>query len=190
MLANWNKWFPKCEPIAHHLRAAFIERWVRFHSLPESKRYPADEQEFAAVLGRHNRIIENLADPGEVVVLLTTGYSESSDPVRLDEAFSALDPHASPWRTVPMHQVDGDFCEPCYWHIFTSEWQWRPHTFDALVRLVADDVLANIMIVAGDCRWLLHPYDGGMDVILESTRRRDEMKSKHQDWLSPRDDGL
>src|SRR5436309_2623058 len=37
MLADWDRCFPHCEPIGHHLRVAFPERWVRFHSLPESK---------------------------------------------------------------------------------------------------------------------------------------------------------
>jgi hypothetical protein len=46
------------------------------------------------------------------------------------------------------------------------------------------------MIVANDCRWLLHPYDGGMDVILESKDARDLLKARHPEWLSARQDGL
>ena len=72
-----------------------------------------------------------------------------------------------------MHELDADFNHPSYWHVFASEREWRPGIFDPLVRLIADDVVANVMIVAPDCGWLLHPYDGGMDVIAESQAERD-----------------
>ena len=86
--------------------------------------------------------------------------------------------------------IEDDFGHPSYWHVFLSEWSWQPGAFDRLVRLVADDVLANVMIVALDCRWLLHPYDGGMDVILESPAARDALKARYPEWLSARADGL
>lgn len=190
MLTDWQRRFPNCEPVAHLLRIAFSDRWVRFHSLPGSKRYPQDETEYATVLERHNRILGELAGPGENVVLLSTGYSESPTPVRTEPEWQVLDPDAVPWRSVAMHDLSDDFAEPSYWHVFASERQWRPGMFDPLVRLVANDVLANVMIVAPDCNWLLHPYDGGMDVIAESSTARDRLRASHAEWLSPREDGL
>jgi hypothetical protein len=190
MLADWNRWFSDCDPIGHHLRVAHIERWIRFHSLPESKRYSEDETEIELILERHNCVLEGLAKGSEKIVLLTTGYSDCPDLHCRDEVFSTLDPHASLWRTIAMDQVDVNFQEPTYWHVFASEWQWRPRVFDPVVRLVASGVLANIMIVANDCRWLLHPYDGGMDVILDSTKRRNELKAKYGEWISATQDGL
>src|SRR5436190_1133056 len=29
MLTDWNRWFPDSEPVAHHLRAKFPDRWIR-----------------------------------------------------------------------------------------------------------------------------------------------------------------
>ena len=75
MLNQWQHQFPGSEPVAHRLRTAFPSRWVRFHSLPESKRYPEGEGEYATVLGRHNRILGHLLGSGRAVVLLTTGGS-------------------------------------------------------------------------------------------------------------------
>jgi len=172
MVTDWQRWFPNCETVAHHLRVAFPERWVRFHSLPGSKRYPEDEAEYATVLERHHYILSDLAHNGETVALLTTGYSETEEPVRSETELLELDPHAVPWRTFAIYQKDANFCEPNFWHVFVSKWHWSLGTFHPLVRLIADTVLANIMIVALDCRWLLHPYDGGMDVIVESSAAR------------------
>jgi hypothetical protein len=190
MLTGWQRWFPNCAPIAHRLRIAFADRWVRFHSLPESKRYPEDEPEYVTILERHNRILGELTRPGQRVVLLSTGYSESPEPIRSEPQWQVLDPEAVPWHSVVMDEGDANFAKPSYWHVFASEREWWPGTFDPLVRMVADSVLANVMVVSSDCRWLLHPYDGGMDVIAESPAVRDRLKANHTEWLSARADGL
>jgi hypothetical protein len=161
---------------------------VRFHSLPESKRYPENEVEYETVLNRHNSILGELAGSERKVVLLTTGYSKTEEPVRQPELW-ALDPDAKPWRCVPMHELERDVI-PNYWHVFASLWDWQPGLFNPLVRVIADDVVRNVMVVAFDCRWLLHPYDGGMDVILESPATRNSLRSSHREWLSARSDGL
>lgn len=190
MLDHWPLQFPGCEPVAHRLRDALAHRWVRFHSLPESKRYPEHPDEYAELLARHNRVLGALAAVGDAVVLLTTGYSEASEVTPRPAELRSLDPAARPWRSVPMHELDGDPAHPNYWHVFASTWAWRPGVLDPVVRLVADDAAANVMIVAPDCRWLLHPYDGGMDVLLESPASRDRLRSSFAGWLSSRPDGL
>ncbi|MGW1610935.1 DUF3885 domain-containing protein [Streptomyces sp. NPDC002285] len=58
--ALWQQQFPKVPPIAHELRAAYSDRWVRFHSLPRSKRYPETEEEYAIVLHRYNTLLDEL----------------------------------------------------------------------------------------------------------------------------------
>jgi len=189
MLSQWPQQFPDCPPIAHVLKSAFPDRWVRFHSLPESKRYPEDEVEYATILHRHTRILEDLTQTEREVVLLTTTYSDTPWTVRQPE-LQRLDPNAVPWRIVPMHELDKEYFAPNYWHLFASVWEWRPGLFDPLVRLIAVDAISNVMIVNPECRWLLHPYDGGMDVILESTAVRYYFKSTHQEWLSPYPGGL
>jgi len=189
MLANWDKYFPECEPLAHLMRDRFRSRWVRFHSLPESKRYPENEEEMQTILARHNTILGEMLEQKTSVVLLTTGYAESADPPSRYPELLTLDPTAVSWREVAMHKIEGGN-EQYYWHISASLWEWQPGTFDPLVRLVAEDQIANVMMVHPDCKWILHPYDGGMDVILESNAARQRLKSAHLDWLSDRPDGL
>jgi hypothetical protein len=190
MLADWDRCFPNCKPIGYHLRVAFPERWVRFHSLPGSKRYPEDETEYVEMLARHNAILGELARPGAQVVLVTTGYSGSPVPSPSSPVVPAFDPSAAPWRTIAMHRVEEGFDEPRYWHLFASVREWQLGEFDPLVRLVADDAVANVLVVAPDCRWVLHPYDGGMDVIAESHEARRLLRGKYAAWLSARADGL
>jgi hypothetical protein len=190
MLADWDRCYPNCEPIGHLLRVAFADRWVRFHSLPESKRYPENEAEYEEILKRHNAILGKLARPETQLALVTTGYSHSPTPSRSYPRVEAFDPDAVAWRTVPMHRLSADFEEPTYWHMFASLRQWRPGEFDSLIRLIACDAVANVLIVAPDCRWVLHPYDGGMDVIAESDAAQGALRANYRAWLSPREDGL
>jgi hypothetical protein len=189
MLAKWDEYFPECDPIGHLMRDRFRSRWVRFHSLPESKRYPEDEQEMLTVLERHNVILGELLGGEQEVVLLTAVHSESPYAASRYAELVSLDPNAKPWRVVPeryaeVAQVWG------HWHVSVSEWTWQPGTFDPFVRLVAMHEIANVMMVHPECRWALHPYDGGMDVILESNAARQRLKSAHREWLSARSDGM
>lgn len=190
MLDNWHERFPNCEPVSHWMRTAFRDRWVRFHSLPESKRYPEDESEYQIALQRHNCILWELLEGERDVVLLTTGYSETPEPVRSYDELSTLDPNAKPWQTIAKHNVSSDFADPTYWHVFASALEWESSLFNPLIRLVADDVVANVMVVHPECRWLLHPYDGGMDVIAETPAAKGRLRAAHKDWLSALASGM
>lgn len=179
MLDRWSTSFPGCEPVAHELQAAFAHRWVRFHSLPGSKRYPDSETEYELVLDRHNAVITALTPAGAPLVVLTTVFSDvsaPSEPPRDDW------PASTWWRAV---QVDDAF-----WHVYAAQTRWEPHRFDTLLRRVADDSTGNVMICPPGCDWLIHPYDGGMDVFLDSAKSRDGLRERFRDWLSPRADGF
>lgn len=178
VLDNWTTSFPNCEPVAHELRSAFPHRWVRFHSLADGKRYPESESEYQALLDRHNAVVGSLARPRDSIVLLTTEFSDAPTPLRVPVDW----PGSAWWRS-----TDGD---SSFWHIYAVEVVWEPGLFDGLVRRVADDATGNVMVCHPECDWLVHPYDGGMDVILGSTTLRDRLSRQFEDWLSDRADGL
>ena len=185
LLQDWSAAFPGVGPVAHLLKSAFPDPWVRFHSLPLSKRYPDTAAEYDIVLERHHAIIGSLAAPGTPVVLLTTEYSTSDVPgLYVWGSPPAESADASWWRTVP---PDDD--AEGYMHVYAEQVVWHPGRFDPLVRRVADDEVANVMICDPDCRWVVHPYDGGMDVVLSSAADRDRLRSRYAAWLSARPDG-
>lgn len=169
-----------------NLRRTFIERWVRFHSLPEAKRYAESESENLIVLERYNSILAALAEDQESLLLLSAGYSETATPVREDPFLAEFDPEAIHWWSIAPEE-GGD---STYTHIFVSEWVWERNIFDPLLRLVADWTVANIQIMSVSKQWLVHPYDGGTDVILPSATERDQLRQKFCPWLSEREDGL
>jgi hypothetical protein len=48
--ALWAQRWPRTPPVGHLLRDLHRDRWVRFHSLPDSKRYPDSLEEYATIL--------------------------------------------------------------------------------------------------------------------------------------------
>ncbi len=67
---------------------------------------------------------------------------------------------------------------------------WRRGRYDDLIRLVADEQASHVLMVALDSARIYHPYDGGADLILESSAARDALKSKYAAWLSKHPQGL
>ncbi|MEU0885332.1 hypothetical protein ABZ345_42640, partial [Lentzea sp. NPDC005914] len=56
---------------------------------------------------------------------------------------------------------------------------------DTLLRAVADDdATAGVLITDAGLQRIYHPYDGGVDVMLTTNTERDQLRSRHTDWLS------
>ena len=60
LTARWPTAWGDCRPIGHELRSCLHDRWVRFHSLPGSKRYAGSKKEYAEILGRHLTVLAEL----------------------------------------------------------------------------------------------------------------------------------
>jgi hypothetical protein len=179
----WRALANDAPPIAHNLRIACGPRWVRFHSLPEPRRYADSEQEYLEILRRHDAIISSFAADGDLLHLLTAGYSTNACPERSCIELDTLDPNPAPWRSV---QLD----ENWYYHVFRSTFRWWIGAAHSILRLVADDVVREVVFVASDGRWAYHPYDGGGDLICPDTETRDVLAARHVEWVSKHSLGL
>lgn len=178
LTALWERRWPDTEPVGFELGRA-RDVWVRFHSLPESKRYPDDEHEYGIVLERHNTVLDELFAGAEVYVLTPRWTGRASAPrMRRD---------AKHWRT--WLQGDDPGC-PTYCHVFVERRWWRPVSLDGLLRRVADDREGGVIVADTGLRRLYHPYDGGADVHLATTEERDRLRERHAEWLSPYPNGL
>lgn len=185
----WDRRWPECPPFAHWLRDHYRDRWVRFHGLPESKRYPDDEAEYAVVLGRHHTVLSEL-DPGPHLLVITAEWTDTpaTTPQRWPRR-SEVAPAAWHWRTL-LEDPDDDPRYRSYTQLYAETRPWRPGVIDELLRAVADDEIAGVILGPSDLRWLYHPYDGGADVIAPTRAERDALKKRHRDWLSAHPLGL
>jgi hypothetical protein len=67
----WRQRWPECPPLAGTLKRAYRDRWVRFHSLHESKRYHEHNAEYDNVLHRYNSVLNELFYGQEVRIVTT-----------------------------------------------------------------------------------------------------------------------
>lgn len=188
LAALWQDRHPSQGPVAHEFRTAFADRWVRFHSLPGSKRYPESESEYGTVLDRYNTVLDELF-AGRDVYVVTVGWSPAPiGPGRPPER-ETLHPEGVRWFTVE-DQDDPDPAFHTCTHLYADRRPWQRGCIDPLLRAVADDVLTEVFITDTELRRIHHPYDGGADTILASPEERDRMSDRHPDWLSGHASGL
>src|SRR4051812_31653062 len=93
---RWTARWPEGPPVGWLLRGAVPERWVRFHSLPGSRRYAGSVAEEDEVLRRHLVVLKELKAPEKLLV--SSGRFEYPDLAA--EASVANHPLARPWFTL------------------------------------------------------------------------------------------
>lgn len=189
LTATWSQRWPECLPVAHELKNHYPQRWVRFHSLPESRRYPRTEDEYATVLMRHRTVLGRLSG-GSKFLVVTTEWSESEAPASpLSPRRAEVAPRAQHWRTFA-EDAGMNPDEQIYMQLYVESLGLDSPELDPLLRAVADDELANVIMASPGLGWLYHPYDGGADVILPTHEQRDALRVEYRSWLSNHPAGL
>lgn len=166
--------------MGHILRERYSDRWLRIHTLPELKRYPDNDEEIAEILRRHDTLLADVMGASPFVLVLTDDM-ETPEPVPSHVWLREYYPDSQPFATITM---EGGTEYEHYLHFFMVTRTWIPGTFDDLLRLVAKDVANNVLFVRLDIAHIYAPYDGGADIILESSPARDTMRQRYASWLS------
>lgn len=185
----WQHEYAGCPPISYMLRQKFTDRWFRIHTLLNSKRYAESSAEESAILQRHNSLLSSILSWGQKYVLITTGYSADAKPVRTYSEIESLVGKTDHFMSTPMHELEEDQ-DPNYWHFFFVERIWRTNAEDELLKLVADNTVANVLFVSLRPKAIYHRYDGGADVILDSAKAAGNLKQQFESWVSSNPHGL
>jgi len=184
----WNKEYPESLPINHELKWIYPDRWFRIHSLPESKRYAESEDEYKIILNRQNQLINDLiGEESEVAIsfglyrwdLTNDNYKELTD---FGEFQKVL-------RIDLKKERPEEYEDEMYFDIYVKTEKWENGKRDEILKAIADDEI-RAMFVSPSKKCIISPYDGGVDVIVDSTENRDKLKDKYKDWLSDREDGM
>lgn len=175
---RWNGKAPEWEA----LQAAFPQRWVRFHSLPESKQYPETPAEEAEIVRRHRTAITELLDgsPVESVIVLAVDYSARAGGSGWSKKVLL---GAWPWR------VAVDEIEPERRSYVWAKTAITAADLDQLIAATADDK-GRFVIADAALNWLYLLYPGGADAFLPNPSARDMLRARHRDWLPSQPAGL
>lgn len=185
-LVWWQSEFGGIAPCGHVLRRALGERWIRFPSLPDSKRYAESAAEYDEIQRRHLAVASALFTADEPLYVFRSHAAESRMRGKarhqiagrqFKEAVAVLP------TEIPAH-ADQD---RMYVRALVSK--WKPDFFEPAVRLLADWQEVGVSFVSPSTRNIFCPYDGGMDVFAFSITT-DDLRTRFGSWLSARPDGM
>jgi len=182
----WNDFFGELPPIGHLMRESLQDRWLRIHSLPESKRYAENELEYSVLLNRHGRVSREILGLAKDTILFVPVWGDDDVAPKLREfnwtSRSGL-ANASPKEFArseaeepPIRIVGATIC-------------WSDGLWLDLLRDVADDQVRAVFLNP-DTGEVYAPYDGGADMFLTNHQRVKVLKRRWSVWLSAHPQGL
>ena len=185
----WRNRHPSGPPLAHTFRTSYADRWVRFHSLPGSKRYPESRDEYAIALYRYNAILDELFAGTDVFVVTMDWSTTPTGPAGWPTPRPTLHPDGIRWW-IESDEDDPDPEFHTHTRLYADRRPWEHGCVDDLLRAVADEALVEVFFTDTELRRIHHPYDGGADVILTTPEERHRLRALHPEWLSSHPTGL
>ena len=172
-LHEWRFCFGTVMPAGFLCRAAMPERWLRIHSLPESKRYSELDDERQEILDRQNTVADYVLGEGSRCFLIFTRFNYGNLWLPKEEflacrqsprQISALLDNHEPKHFLSFYDAeDGNTLE-----FFILEVTWRRGVFDALIMASADDLTGQLLFTNTATQTIYAPYDGGAALFLPS----------------------
>lgn len=182
--AFWRVYFPETLPLGYILRERLNERWVRFHSLPQSKQYAENDDERSVILHRANTIAASILGEKEPCWLVTCRYDDAktsalleSDPsFELDYAFQHIE------------REPGEL-DDIVFTFYSATTRWRANKFDPVVTAIAEEREQNLWVSSHNPT-VFAPYDGGFDLIMPTREEASILQEQFKDWKSVHPSGL
>jgi hypothetical protein len=168
----WSSRFGTNLPLAPVLREAFVERWVRFHVLPDAKLRPASDAEYRVLLRREDALADDVLSEGGPCWLVVPTFEWTAEAYREIPAAPGL----------RLQRSAGAVHEGADVTIWSARVAWRAGGFDPLLRAIADGDVSALW-VSQSTGEVLAPCDGGVDVVAASPDRRAALASKFAPWL-------
>ncbi|WFU06320.1 hypothetical protein QA648_24760 (plasmid) [Rhizobium sp. CB3171] len=152
--------------------------WVRFHSLPSSKRYPGNDVDEGILLGR-------------AYILGSAVLGQDADCWLVECRPQGLNPPL--WR-VPLKGAvsttfaDGD--EGTLWCAHVSMTHWRQGAFDSMLLAIADEKTGPTLWMDRQTGRIFAPYYSGFDLFPSSADEVEQLRTAYRDWPSSHPKGL
>ncbi|PKV51550.1 hypothetical protein ATE84_3637 [Aquimarina sp. MAR_2010_214] len=184
----WDSNYPESNPIGHELKSVYPNRWLRIHSLPESKRYAESEDEYQIILDRQNKLITELVGENTEIII-TSGQYEIELTNEISTELSDYGEFEK-CRTIELHKIyPEEYKEGFFYDVYFKPDIWTMNSQNKLLKNIADDELRAMFICPKE-NCIVASYDGGMDIIIDSQEKRDRLKAKYSEWISEREDGM
>jgi hypothetical protein len=167
---DWRRFYGDVPPLSFVLRETSTP-WVRFHSLPNSKRHAETLDEDDVVLKRANTV---------------SAFALGNDPVwlvQVGDVDLGWPKEALAHRTQFALQFVGYFRDDdTDWPTYAASTKFAIGKFNRLIEDVAKERAFETLWMSKSTGRIVAPYDGGIDVFLESKDARTAIKQRFHDW--------
>jgi len=172
--------FAKYPPLGYMLRLDFEGNWLRVHNLHNGKRYPDNTTEFREVVKRNTAVFnETMSSP--IVGLLTT----------FDLSLEELDnTWISSLNLIFFNKYDISMDDDPSYLVTTYSFTLNHLNEKMILDIANDEFDGEILFYSLSNKNIFTPYDGGIDLIIDSDLERIKLKKKFNAWCSQREDGL
>jgi hypothetical protein len=171
-----------CPPINHLLKVFYTDRWLRIHSLPDSKRYAETDEEWETLYNTQNTILNDIFKEDEIFYLFVGIYSSSSKSIVEDPAidnehlykynFTAL-------NTIDLYAMTKEYYdEDTFYTPYYTELNYKAGQYNEILKSIANDEL-RAFFLNPVTKTIFAPYDGGIDIIYSDTAAKDKYKIKY-----------
>ncbi|MEG3179539.1 DUF3885 domain-containing protein [Sphingomonas sp. LT1P40] len=172
-LDDWSRFHAGRLPLGWLLRQDVHLPWVRFHALPESKRYAENDEERSIILHRANALAERLLglDSGCWVIEARSAASKGGGELAMEAA-------------------ESDDPDGFIWSFYVRLETWQTGRYDRELMAIADDDPNPVIWMRQGDGAIFAPYDGGFDLFPTTRKAVRLLKSQQPDWLSKHPKGL
>ncbi len=170
---DWSRYHTGRLPLGWLLRQQVHLPWIRFHALPESKRYAETDEERVIILSRANALAERLLGretPCWVIEAQSVGSEGTGD--------------------LAMEAAESDDPDGFIWAFYVRLETWTTGKYDGELSAIADDGPNPVIWMRQDNGAIFAPYDGGFDLFPSTRKEVRVLKAERPDWLSKHSKGL
>ncbi len=163
------------------------DRWVRYHYLPRSKEYPTTPAEDREILRRYRDVLAAVAEDSDQVTVMVEAYAYSSatavprKPAPPEPGVRRILGDAS-WLGVLRELNEDDY--DGWAHLWVTQMSVHDSRLTDLFEAVTSMHERPVIMTEG-CRRVFRPYEGGVDVCVESEETRQTFLERFPSWLSP-----
>jgi len=181
----WRENYGAIPPLGYRLRESFPNRWIRFHSLPNSKRYADTHEERTIILNRANELACEILNIDEPFWLAASRMDENPEMVNY-----GFPPFTVNSRQLPKVYGWMDPEDQISFSTYSKQTSWQIGEFDDVFSKIAEEEDYGVIFATLDLSSIFIPYDGGFDIIISNPKRVAELNKKYSNYLSTREDGL
>ena len=184
----WNNYFNQTIPLNYLFKEVYHERWLRIHSLPQSKRYPDNDLEMNIILQRQNQIISDIYNENEEIYLVMANIIHKKEKHELINFYPNLNFERSYSIELEKH-FSNNFNNDEILDVFVCEKKWNLNSYDEILKDIANDI-SRVFFISLNNKIIVSPYDGGIDIIFNSETDKNIHREKYKEWISNRIDEL